>query len=704
MKRLLIIASICLLLTAIFAEMAFANTGMHFMRIGRLWVNAEYDGAEGWGGQYAWPGGRVRFPNSGIRELWGANVRKLGTISGCKDWTGPNGKVYPYWTSGMYRTYDYDYLPYWKDETNQTALYPVTQILYQRWPQPNVFVDGVNIIPDGGDNFTKVHQADFQHDANTAVDPTLVTERAIKSVWRYTMGVEYERWIYGYSNVKHQDYVIYDITLTNNGKVFGLPGDTPKVWPEENKNWPYILDGQKIKGFWWAQTENPWNSHLGRDKSFGNNDAIGEFVAPFADQGNDRRFYMFYDGDHQGDGVKDWGDPSIDERWVELLSPAWIIMGALYADKSATEKVNDNGQPNSTTIKHERNYDLGKVVKTMQDQYQALFQDGVQWPLNTPQRDIDPTLVIPSGYNCFGPYDLDFGQSVNISFVVAAGGISHALCVEYGKKAWDAGYTGAVMDTIETLFKTGRDSVFKTLKIADWNVNGIKDGGRKRYDVPDAPRPPANFWVAADGDKIKISWSDESRNDPDFDTGVKDFAGYRVYKAVGARDSTYRMIYDGTGNEYTDSDVSSGFQYFYYVTAYDNGSQNWEDPGVSIESGKYYCWTGWAPNGVKPATAPITSQSSMDKIRVIPNPYSAAGKTFPGEVDKIIFTGLPGKCTIRIYTTNGDFVHELDHTDGSGSESWDLRTEFNQYIVSDVYLYTVSSDLGNHVGKFIVIR
>ena len=34
--------------------------------------------------------------------------------------------------------------------------------------------------------------------------------------------VEYVRWLYGYSNVKHQDYVFYDITLTNNGKVFGF--------------------------------------------------------------------------------------------------------------------------------------------------------------------------------------------------------------------------------------------------------------------------------------------------------------------------------------------------------------------------------------------------------------------------------------------------------------------------------------------------
>lgn len=699
MKKLLIYLSMFVLLTIVLSEVAKANTAEAYMRVGRLWVIAEYDGAEGWSAQFAWPGGRISNPNGSIKSVWGGNVRKLGTVAGCTNWTGPDGTNFGYWTSGMYRTYDYDYLPFWVNQTHQTALLPVHQQTVMRWLPPVVTVDGVNIVLDSGEDFINLHPD------NTLVDPTLVTEKAIKSVWRYTMGVEYVRWMYGYSTPNHQDYVLNDITLTNNGKLYGKNVEPPLLWPEES--WPQIMEGQKIEGFWWAQTQNPWNSAIGRSKSFGADDAVGEFIQPFTSEGNDRRLFLFYDGDNKNSPEKDWGDPSnaaaASEGITELLSPAWIVMGALHVDESATNKVDDPNQPKSTTIKQERDYDLGKIPKTMQEQYQALFAEGEHYQLNTPHPDINPEISRPSGYRSYGPYDLEFGQSVNLTQVVASGGISTDLCQEYGKKAYDAGYTGAIMDEIETLHKTGRDSVLKTLDYANWNVNGDK-GGRDKYDVPDAPRPPANFDVKSDGPTIKLSWSDESRNDKDFDTGVEDFAGYRLYRATGARDSVYHLIYDGLDNEYVDANISGGFQYFYYLTAYDDGTQNWENPGVSLESSKYHCWTGWAPDGVTSSVLGISDAGKLDDIRVVPNPYSAAGLTYPGEADKILFVGLPGECTITIYTSSGDFVHEIEHTDGSADEAWDLRTKFNQYIVSDVYIYKVDGALGSHVDKFIIIR
>jgi len=684
MKRILIITGLCMLLIASLWSTAFANTAEAFMRIGRLWMVYEYDGAEGWGSQCAWPGGYPISAFSGAKQLWDGNMRKLGTVAGCKDWTGPNGVDYSYWTSGMYRTYHYEYLTYWMPWTDMTQNFPVTQTEIQRWAPPNVYVNGINIIPDGGDNYLQVHD-------NAEIDPNLVTERCIESIWDYSMGVTYTRRAYAYSNRKHQDYQLWHINFKNTGRM---------------DQTPTVLSEQTIKDFFWAQTGNPWNSHSGRSFSYGDgkDDEVGEFVKPF---GDDRRFYMFYDGDNPNSPEVDWADPSKDPRWIRLLSPAWIMYGALRADKSATDESADNTQPHAIFIGHERNYDLGKKVTTMQAQYETLFEkDGAyaEWPLDTPHREIDASITRPSGYTGFGPYTMGPGEDFNLHFVWAAGGISMEECRRLGAEVQAANGTGPIMDEVEEVFKTGRDSLMKTMELAEWNINGDKPDGRGAYDVPDAPRPPATFSVQSRGPEVVIEWSNESELEPDFDTGVNDFAGYRLYRAVGARDSVYYVIYDGTDHSYVDTNVSSGIQYFYYLVAYDDGSQNWEDPGVSLESGRFYCWTGWAPEGVGPTSAPVTSSGELDKIRVVPNPYSAAGKKYPGEPNKIVFTGLPAECTIDIFTTSGVFVHSLSHNDGSGAEAWDLRTEFNQYVVSDVYIYRVSSDLGDKVGKFIIIR
>ncbi len=690
MKKLLIIASIFMLMLTFFADFAMAGgTSEGYMNIGRLWYSAGYDGAEGFGDQGAWPGGRFADNN------WGSwNIKKFGSVAGVKDWKAPNGQTYSYWTSGAHRTHDYNYDPWWKEQLNLMQVLPVDLTIYQRWEQPSVYVNGNNIIADAGDAYLKSH-------SNTAVDPNLITERAIRSRWRYTMGAELVQWVYGYSTPVHEDYVLLDYTLTNNGKVYGHEPFDPNQWP--HTEWPHIMEGQTLHGFWWESNVQANNSNMGEAYSFGNQDNVGEFFTPLADEGINTPMFLFYDGDHPDDGVKDWGDPSKDDRWVELLSPAFLSLGTLYADKSASDHTNDPTQPHNTNIVEERYNDLGKTYLTMPDQYNAVFQEGVHFQLDTPARDINPSIHQPCAYQCFGPYDLNFNDHIEVIEVLAGNGISEKLCQEYGVKAKQANFTGPIMDEIEALYKTGKDSLINTIKAANWNVNGDK-GGKEKFDLPDAPRPPANFYVSSDGPRIKLTWSDEPREDKDFDTGVKDFAGYRVYRAIGRSDSLYHMVYDGTDNTFYDTDVTTGYQYFYYVVAYDDGTQNWENPGVSLESGKFYCWTGWAPTGVTSSSAPITSEASMDNIRVVPNPYNSAGKTYPGAVDQVVFTGLPPQCTINIYTTNGDFVHKIEHTDGSGTEAWNLRTEFNQYIVSDVYIYTVKSDLGEYLDKFIIIR
>jgi hypothetical protein len=99
---------------------------------------------------------------------------------------------------------------------------------------------------------------------------------------------------------------------------------------------------------------------------------------------------------------------------------------------------------------------------------------------------------------------------------------------------------------------------------------------------------------------------------------------------------------------------------------------------------------------------------------VVPNPYVGAASFEPqrfavsgrGE-RKIEFRNLPNRCTIRIYTLNGELVKEFHH-DGNmtqGFMAWDLRTKDNIEIAPGLYIYHVDSEqVGSFIGKFAVIK
>jgi len=108
------------------------------------------------------------------------------------------------------------------------------------------------------------------------------------------------------------------------------------------------------------------------------------------------------------------------------------------------------------------------------------------------------------------------------------------------------------------------------------------------------------------------------------------------------------------------------------------------------------------------------AKEQMDKIKVVPNPYVAAAIWEPknpfstGRGDREIhFTHLPMKCTIRIYTVDGELVQTIEHEGqiNDGTESWDMLTKDNLDISYGVYVYHVDAPgVGEKVGKFAVIK
>jgi hypothetical protein len=99
-------------------------------------------------------------------------------------------------------------------------------------------------------------------------------------------------------------------------------------------------------------------------------------------------------------------------------------------------------------------------------------------------------------------------------------------------------------------------------------------------------------------------------------------------------------------------------------------------------------------------------------VGVYPNPYRA-GSLFDGRLGtiekkrRIWFTGLPPRCTIKIYTLVGDLVQTLHHDDPVlGQREWDLLSSYGRVIATGLYIYVVEDlDTGEvQRGKLVIIK
>ena len=73
------------------------------------------------------------------------------------------------------------------------------------------------------------------------------------------------------------------------------------------------------------------------------------------------------------------------------------------------------------------------------------------------------------------------------------------------------------------------------------------------------------------------------------------------------------------------------------------------------------------------------------------------------------FVNLPPKCTIKIYSLDGDLIREIDHDKPaddptSGHDQWNLITRNTQLIVSGLYYWVVESEFGEtQIGKLVIV-
>jgi len=99
----------------------------------------------------------------------------------------------------------------------------------------------------------------------------------------------------------------------------------------------------------------------------------------------------------------------------------------------------------------------------------------------------------------------------------------------------------------------------------------------------------------------------------------------------------------------------------------------------------------------------------------VPNPYVGFNEIEPpnrlaeesrGE-RRLYFENLPQRCTIRIFTLNGDFVQRLEHDGGAanGREFWNLLNRDGFSVAYGVYIAHIEAPgIGETMIKFAIIK
>jgi len=573
--------------------------------------------------------------------------------------------------------------------------------LIGKFDHPRVFVDG---IPAG-----KLDFLDFVDE----VDPDLPSDRMILNVTNTGMGITMTRKIYAFSQQNHDNYFIYDYVFKNTG-IVNLEGTVNEQTLEEAMFYFQYRYAPSKEGGPYGFEWLPQNTSWGRSTV---NDVIYEkdgqpFRAQLSWLGNHSQFT-------EGTTI---GGPNRGSESIEadgrLGAAQFVGIITLHADTSPSDNTDDPSQPMTTGY-----YDSDGPATYNNDQFNATnmaneyaimtagrpIQSHADEVGNTFADQFGPTGGGYSQGQGFGPYTMAPGDSIHIVIAEAVAGLNRDSVFSIGAR-WledtgpfvnpDGSSAGNRDDYKDAWVFTGKDSLFQAF---DRALNIYNSGVTKsEVNFPHPPPPPSEFTITSGGDRINLSWA----NNAESETG---FTGYRIYRSIHQPDTTYDLIYECGGssgneivNEYNDTELLRGFNYYYYISSYDDGSTNDLFPGVSLESSKFYTITN------EPAFLKRPPGATLDDIRVVPNPFNIRARDLQfgsSGPNRIMFYDIPGECTIKIYTERGDLVETIEHTDGSGDEAWNSITSSRQTVVSGVYIATFITPEGKQaIRKFIIIR
>ncbi len=679
---------------------------------------------------------------------------------GAIDWTDPaTSTTYDYWFAGAGHNGPdevYNFMPLEDEEGN-------TIKKYWRYEPPTVIVDGLQISTPVTILGDEIAPDKIPGNADVMVVSTINT----------MMGVQIKQRVLAWSQQNHDDYHIYDYTFINNGNLdtddtvetqqtindfivsketqFGHTWRSNEWWcsaygqrldedPDSLRiQYAYparsssIFDNMGSVNYQWVGGRRPSGPYMVRPWSMGD-------AYIFVSEGPDA-----YDTDDKGQPfMTDVHDQDLTWDKPDALSMSETDRAILYG--ALTESF--LGLPGSAGGAGGPLIPQGELNADAQGGYHGLRVD--EQPIDY-SNELSWWTARHVSFSTVGPYDLDYGDSIRVVIARGMGSISPQMGYEVGM-AWARGYNGepgtdatdlwteadyklpprveANPDLLaptdndkakDSWIMTSVDSLFQNLYNAQWNF-------QNNYTVPAWPRAPS-LTVTSGGNEIHLEWGDEAESD-------NTLAGYRIYRALGnagpifpGSEAEAGALLTGSWEllttvakgtlEYSDTEANRGQEYYYAVTAYDNGVGNADvtDLGGNpvypadqvLESSIYLNRTTLPASLLRP---PLTH---LDSIRVVPNPFNyTAGDADLQYIDapnKILFLNLPPECTIRIFSGSGDLIKTIEHTNRSGDEAWGLyeqehmTSSTGQIIVSGVYIAYIETPEGESTYvKFAIVR
>ena len=561
------------------------------------------------------------------------------------------------------------------------------------------------VVLVGGIPASRIDYMDFVDE----VDPNLPVDRELVNVVNTSIGITMTRKIYASSQKYNDNYFIYDYTFKNTG-IIDKKGTKH---PQKLKGVVFFFQYRYAP----SREGGPYGYYvLPQNTSWGRN-TMNQVVGEDPSKGAPFRAEYSWHGKHSK-----WAGPGDEIGGPEFrtdghfTSSQFLGTVVIHADKSATDKSDDPYQPTTTWY-----IDSDAPINSGNDQFNA-GQMAAEYAAMTKghppmsQADAvdggnaDEFGATGGGYSQsqgFGPYTLNPGDSIHIVLAEGVNGLNRDSCYTIGKRWLDqkppfkmpdgtVSNNASDFNTYKDAWvMTGKDSIFETFERALQTY-------KSDFNIPQPPPPPNLFNILPGGNRITLKWSNNAESWPNF-------SGYRIYRAMFQPDTFFQKIYECGGNsglpivhEFWDTTAVRGFDYYYYITSFDDGTTNNIQPGVPLESSRFYTMTN------DPAHLVRAPGKSLADIRVVPNPYNIRAREIQYGVsgaDRIMFLNLPPVCTIKIYTERGDLVDTIEHTDTSGDEAWNSVTSYRQVVVSGVYLAVFETPDGKKaIRKFVIIR